>query len=53
MSKGIKVAHNLDDFIENHEVILTLEDKPIIVDGKLNENGDVLENLEMKDVIKG
>ena len=30
MKKGTKVNHDIDDFIENREVILTLKDAPIL-----------------------
>jgi U4/U6.U5 tri-snRNP-associated protein 1 len=42
--KGLKVAHDIDAFKEDRQVILTLEDK-----GVLDEDGDTLMNVNMKD----
>ncbi|CAG9809607.1 unnamed protein product [Chironomus riparius] len=41
---GLKVAHDIDTFREERQVILTLEDKDV-----LTEDGDVLMNVNMKD----
>mmetsp|Transcript_12110 Transcript_12110/g.29782 ORF Transcript_12110/g.29782 Transcript_12110/m.29782 type:complete len:687 (+) Transcript_12110:38-2098(+) len=49
--KGIKVSHNAEDFKEGQQVILTLQDKPLLTghfdDAALNEEEDVLMNPEM------
>ena len=42
--KNQKVAHNIDEFMENREVILTFQDKNILDD---EDGPDVLENIEM------
>lgn len=46
---GIKIAHDLEDFQENQEIVLTLADKPILHGNELEEELDVLENYELKD----
>mmetsp|Transcript_1739 Transcript_1739/g.2373 ORF Transcript_1739/g.2373 Transcript_1739/m.2373 type:complete len:708 (-) Transcript_1739:132-2255(-) len=49
--KGIKVQHDLADFKEGSEIILTLKDEPILSgrfdDVELNEQEDVLQNAKM------
>lgn len=47
--KGLRVAHNSEQFQEGTGVILTLKDKPILKDGKLEDDDDVLENVNMVD----
>ncbi|KAG5674371.1 hypothetical protein PVAND_004345 [Polypedilum vanderplanki] len=42
--QGLKVAHDIDSFKEERQVILTLEDKDV-----LDEDGDTLMNVNMKD----
>lgn len=47
---GIKIAHDFEDFIEDQEIVLTLADKPILADqNQIDEDGDILENQEMKE----
>lgn len=46
---GIKIAHDLEDFQENQEIVLTLADKQILQGNELEEEVDVLENYELKD----
>eukprot|EP00954_Amorphochlora_amoebiformis_P013727 1078175-Amorphochlora_amoeboformis.AAC.1 len=49
--KGLKVQHNLEDFQEGRQVILTLADRPLIKghfdDQELNDEEDELQNAEM------
>lgn len=42
--KGLKVAHDIDSFKEDRQVILTLEDQDVLA-----EDGDTLVNVNMKD----
>ena len=47
---GIRIAHDFEDFIEDQEIVLTLADKPILAgQEKIDEEGDILENQDMKD----
>lgn len=41
---GLKVAHDIEEFTEDRQVILTLEDKDVLAD-----DGDTLMNVNMKD----
>ena len=49
---GVRVAHDIDDFVEDREVILTLQDVPIISGDHLNDDADILENIDMRDQYK-
>ncbi|KAJ6426344.1 hypothetical protein OIU84_022036 [Salix udensis] len=44
---GIKVLDGLDKVIEGGAVVLTLKDQNILVDGDINEEVDMLENVEI------
>lgn len=47
MSKKLKIAHSLDELED--QVILTLIDKPILNQGKLDEDeADILQNDEIQ-----
>ncbi len=46
---GIKIAHDIEDFQENQEIILTLADKAILQGNEIDEEIDVLENFELKE----
>lgn len=47
---GIRIAHDFEDFIEDQEIVLTLLDKPILAGNeKIDEEGDILENQQMKE----
>lgn len=48
MSKKLKVAHDLKDFDEGEEVILTLKDQHLIKGDDLNDEIEELENAEMR-----
>lgn len=51
LGDGLTVAHNLEDFNAGETAILTLADSAILGDdGFVNEDGDHLENLNMRDV---
>lgn len=48
--QGLKVAHDLNTALgDGEEMVLTLADAPILKDGKLNEDEDVLENTELRE----
>src|SRR3990167_540562 len=47
--KGVKVAHNADDFQEGQTIILTMRDAPILLGDQLNEEEDILENINMSE----
>jgi len=49
---GLRVAHDFDDFMEDREVILTLQDSYLLDNQDVNRNGDVLENIDMAEVYK-
>ncbi|CAJ1978001.1 unnamed protein product [Sphenostylis stenocarpa] len=44
---GLKVLHGLDKVMEGGTVVLTIKDQPILADGDLNEDVDMLENIEI------
>ncbi|XP_019449365.1 PREDICTED: SART-1 family protein DOT2 isoform X2 [Lupinus angustifolius] len=44
---GVKVLHGLDKVVEGGTVVLTIKDQPILADGDINEDVDMLENLEI------
>ncbi|KAK7405693.1 hypothetical protein VNO78_07300 [Psophocarpus tetragonolobus] len=44
---GVKVLHGLDKVMEGGTVVLTIKDQPILADGDLNEDVDMLENIEI------
>ncbi|KAK7271827.1 hypothetical protein RJT34_28040 [Clitoria ternatea] len=44
---GVKVLHGLDKVIEGGTVVLTIKDQPILADGDINEDVDMLENVEI------
>ncbi|KAE9592547.1 putative SNU66/SART1 family protein [Lupinus albus] len=44
---GMKVLHGLDKVVEGGTVVLTIKDQPILADGDINEDVDMLENLEI------
>ncbi|XP_058770423.1 SART-1 family protein DOT2-like [Vicia villosa] len=44
---GVKVLHGLDKVAEGGTVVLTIRDQPILADGDLNEDVDMLENVEI------
>lgn len=51
--KGLKITHNVDDFQEGSNVILTLKDQPILSgkfdDVELNNEEDMLMNVNLAD----
>lgn len=48
--KNLKVSHNISDFTEGKEIILTLKDSNILTDNnELNDEEDILENVEMSE----
>lgn len=49
---GLRVAHDFDDFMEDREVVLTLQDSYILGGQDINRDGDVLENIDMAEVYK-
>ncbi|KAK2415223.1 SART-1 family protein DOT2 [Trifolium repens] len=44
---GVKVLHGLDKVAEGATVVLTIRDQPILADGDVNEDVDMLENVEI------
>ncbi|KAF7824821.1 SART-1 family protein DOT2-like isoform X1 [Senna tora] len=44
---GVKVLHGLDKVMEGGTVVLTIKDQPILADGDINEDIDMLENIEI------
>ncbi|ESW05501.1 hypothetical protein PHAVU_011G184800 [Phaseolus vulgaris] len=44
---GLKVLHGLDKVMEGGTVVLTIKDQPILADGDVNEDVDMLENIEI------
>lgn len=44
---GVKVLHGLDKVAEGGTVVLTIRDQPILADGDINEDIDMLENVEI------
>ncbi|TVU14820.1 hypothetical protein EJB05_38313 [Eragrostis curvula] len=44
---GVKVLHGLDKVLEGGAVVMTLKDQSILADGDINEEGDMLENIEI------
>ncbi|XP_027911148.1 SART-1 family protein DOT2-like [Vigna unguiculata] len=44
---GLKVLHGLDKVMEGGTVVLTIKDQPILADGDVNEEVDMLENIEI------
>ncbi|KAK7283955.1 hypothetical protein RIF29_13705 [Crotalaria pallida] len=44
---GVKVLHGLDKVVEGGTVVLTIKDQPILADGDINEDVDMLENVEI------
>ena len=49
--KGAKVSHDMNDFVEGQEIILTLKDSSLLDDkSRLNEDEDELENVNMAEV---
>ncbi|CAJ2628796.1 unnamed protein product [Trifolium pratense] len=44
---GVKVLHGLDKVAEGGTVVLTIRDQPILADGDVNEDTDMLENVEI------
>ncbi|RDX92702.1 SART-1 family protein DOT2, partial [Mucuna pruriens] len=44
---GVKVLHGLDKVMEGATVVLTIKDQPILADGDVNEDIDMLENVEI------
>ncbi|KAK2456697.1 SART-1 family protein DOT2 [Trifolium repens] len=44
---GVKVLHGLDKVAEGGTVVLTIRDQPILADGDVNEDIDMLENVEI------
>lgn len=44
---GVKVLHGLDKVMEGGTVVLTIKDQPILADGDVNEDVDMLENVEI------
>ncbi|QCD87266.1 U4/U6.U5 tri-snRNP-associated protein 1 [Vigna unguiculata] len=44
---GLKVLHGLDKVMEGGTVVLTIKDQPILADGDVNEELDMLENIEI------
>jgi len=49
---GLRVAHDFDDFMEDREVILTLQDSYLLDNQDVNRDGDVLENIDMAELYK-
>jgi len=48
--KLLKIKHDVEDFLEDEENILVLEDQPILTkDKKINENIDELISIKLKD----
>ena len=46
---GVKVLNGLDKVVESGSVVLTLRDQPILVDGDINEDADMLENVGIRE----
>ena len=46
---GVKIAHDLEDFIEDHEVVLTLKDQSILDKDGIKGDADVLENINLSE----
>ncbi|XP_027353887.1 SART-1 family protein DOT2 [Abrus precatorius] len=44
---GMKVLHGVDKVMEGGTVVLTIKDQPILADGDINEDVDMLENVEI------
>ncbi|TKY68478.1 SART-1 family protein DOT2 [Spatholobus suberectus] len=44
---GVKVLHGLDKVMEGGTVVLTIKDQPVLADGDVNEDVDMLENVEI------
>ncbi|KAK4263438.1 hypothetical protein QN277_028841 [Acacia crassicarpa] len=44
---GVKVLHGLDKVMEGGTVVLTIKDQPILADGDINQDIDMLENVEI------
>jgi len=42
MSRKIKIAHSLDELED--QVILTIKDRPILANGQIDEDVDILQN---------
>jgi hypothetical protein len=47
MNKKIKIAHDYDELED--QIILTLKDRPILVNGNIDEDEDVLQNEEVQE----
>jgi hypothetical protein len=47
MSKKVKIAHDYDELED--QIILTLKDRPILVNGNIDEEEDVLQNEEVQE----
>ena len=48
--QGLRVAHDLGSALaEGEEMVLTLADAPVLKDGKLNDDEDVLENTDLRE----
>lgn len=46
MNKKIKIAHDYDELED--QIILTLKDRPILVNGNIDEDEDILQNEEVQ-----
>jgi SART-1 family/HIND motif len=47
---GMKVSHDMSDFVEGESVVLTLKDTGILTNnGRLNRDEDELENIDMRE----
>ncbi|KAK7313735.1 hypothetical protein VNO77_38930 [Canavalia gladiata] len=44
---GVKVLHGIDKVMEGGTVVLTIKDQPILAEGDINEDVDMLENVEI------
>ncbi|XP_028798689.1 SART-1 family protein DOT2 [Neltuma alba] len=44
---GVKVLHGLDKVMEGGTVVLTIKDQPILADGDINQDIDMLEHVEI------
>lgn len=49
MNSKIKITHDLGDFNEGEEVILTLKDQYLIRGDDLNSDQEELENIELRE----
>ena len=47
MNKKIKIAHDYDELED--QIILTLKDRPILVNGNIDEDEDVLQNEKVQE----